>query len=106
MDLERMSKDDESSSEELLGQEDAQALEEMTSPNSAFANISIPPYMVRRYVREKGLNRTKLSKGGLGFEGEAYTSLALSYSFIITKLLAGAKEVFFVYLILSIIIFL
>lgn len=92
-----MSKDEESSDSgaELLNQDEAQALEEMSSPNSAFTSISIPPYMIRRFVREKGLNRTKMSRGGLGFQGESYAAFALAYSFIMTKLLVGAKEVLF-----------
>lgn len=44
-------------------------------------------------MRELGLARKKKMEGGLGFDGQAYTALALSYSFIMTKLLAAAKEI-------------
>lgn len=87
-----MSKDSESG-DELLNATEGQLVAEVSNPDSAFENISIPPYMVRRYVREMGLARKKTMEGGLGFDGDAYTALALSYSYLITKLLAAAKEV-------------
>lgn len=81
----------EEESKEILSEDDIQLMEEVQNPDKAFDNISIPPYMIRRYVEQLGLARKKSMKGGLGFDGRAHATIALTYSFIMSKILLSAK---------------